>query len=147
MEIARLTRIRTDTRRQSQFHAETHKGIRTMTRDYLNFETPTVSCLGVESWPSVVQLLLLAGHREELVARRSTLHDDKGGETVVGLVMMVTKTSEGFKSFVGASFSDQWHPESVGVWPGSVDVSRKSHVPSPSRGWSFFVAVLRNSGT
>lgn len=57
------------------------------------------------------------------------------------------KETSAFKSSAGASFSDRWHPESAGVWPGSAYVSRKSLVPSPSPGSPFSAAVLRNLGT
>lgn len=102
-------------------------------------QSVVVSCFSIVrlAWPGRGTLSMKTRERE-----RESKKTNTNMTTVDGLVM--TMMTRGFKSFAVASFSDRWHLVSVGVWLGNAGVSHKSRVPSPSPGWSFSAAVLRN---
>jgi hypothetical protein len=110
--------------RERRTHVHTHKGIRQWlvtigTRPQLG---QVFVCFCFLSFDFAVGMQSVREWEEYLVTRQSALQDYKlGNGRWPG---DDDDETSGLRSFVGASFSDRWHPESAGVWRGSVDASQ-----------------------
>ena len=117
-----MTRTHTE-RRYTRSHTQRHS---TMTRYYWNSAPIRPSlfiffcvCFCFLSFDFAVGMQSV--REEYFVTRQSALQDYKLGN---GRWPGDDDETSEFRSFVGASFSDRWHPESAGVWHGSVGASQ-----------------------